>query len=260
MARIELKNAPMYIRDGLSGTAAVNDGSGWLAAATSGDLDAVVLNTTVTNQIPVGARFTIAGEAGSPEHTVIDRDPNSGTTTNIAFTPAIAAGGVADDAVITFLPQLLYIKIGEGNVTFTEAKERIYDLDRGLLDTVRDGDEQPLELNLEFTYVYVTHESGAVVTPIDALKQLGDASEWVSSSSDQCEPYAVDIELRHCVPCGTDQDESLLFQDFRWESLEYDLQAASIAVTGRCNVTDAVATRVANLDCPTTNPIDIDGT
>lgn len=256
MARIELKNTPIYIRDGLSGTGAVNNVGGYSGGATDMDIDTVVLNTTDTDQVPVGARFTVAGETGTPEHTVTDRDPNTGATTNILFTPALA-GAVADDAVITFLPHLLYIQIGDGNLTFTETKERIYDLDRGILDTVRDGDEQPLELNLEFTYVYVTHETGKVITPVDALKQLGDASEWVSSSSDQCEPYAVDIELRHCVPCGTDQNEKLVFQDFRYETLEYDLQEATIAVSGRCNVTDAVATRLATLDCPVTNPIDI---
>lgn len=256
MARIELKNTPIYIRDGLSGTGAVNNMGGYSGGATDMDIDTVVLNTTDTDQVPVGARFTVAGETGTPEHTVTDRDPNTGATTNVLFTPALA-GAVADDAVITFLPHLLYIQIGDGNLTFTETVERIYDRDRGLLDTVRNGDEQPLELNLEFTYVFVTHETNKVVTPVDALKQLGDAAEWVSSSSDQCEPYAVDIELRHCLPCGTDQDEKLVFQDFRYETLEYDLQEATIAVAGRCNVTDAVATRLASLECPVTNPIDI---
>jgi hypothetical protein len=172
------------------------------------------------------------------------------------FTPALASA-VVNDAVITFLPHLLYIQIGDGNLTFTETVERIYDRDRGILDTVRNGDEQPLELNLEFTYVFVTSETNKVVTPVDALKQLNDASEWVSSDSDQCAPYAVNIELRHCLPCGTDQDEKLVFTDFRYETLEYDTQEATIAVSGRCNVTDAVATRLASLDCPVTNPIDI---
>ena len=257
MARIELKNSPLYIRDGLAGTGAISDVAGWLITATDGDIDTVVLNTLVTDEIPVGARFTVTGETGLPEHTVTDVDPASGTTTNILFSPAMASS-VADSAVVTFLPQLLYIQIGEGNVTFTEAKERVYDLDRGLLDTVRDGDEQPLELNLEFTYVYVTSETNQVPTPVDTLKQLGLASGWVSSSSDLCEPYAVDIELRHCVPCGTDQDELLVFQDFRYESLEYDIQEATIAVSGRCNVTDAVASRLTALSCPTTNtPFDV---
>ena len=255
MARIELKNAPVYIRDGLAGAGAVDQlSTPPVMNDTDMDIDLVVLNTIVTDQVPVGARFTVVGD--TPEHTVTDRDPNSGATTNILFTPALAAG-VADNAVITFLPQLLYIQLGDGNLTFTETVERIYDRDRGILDTVRNGDEQPLEINLEFTYVFVTQETAKVVTPVDALKQLGDAAEWVSSDTDQCAPYAVDLELRHCLPCGTEEDELLVFNDFRYETLEYDLQEATIAVSGRCNVTDAVATRLASLDCPVTNPIDI---
>jgi len=210
MARIELKNAPLYIRDGLSGTGAINEPSTIpVATDTEFDIDTLVLNTTVTTLVPIGSLFVVAGETDSTQtHTVTARTPSgSGPTTNIVFSPALGPGTYTDSNVVTFQPHLLFIKIGEGNVTFTEAKERIYDLDRGLLDTVRDGDEQPLELSLEFTYVFVTQESGKVVTPVDSLKQLGDASEWVSSSSDQCEPYAVDIELRHCLPCGTDEDE-----------------------------------------------------
>jgi len=259
MARIELKNAPLYIRDGLSGTAELAAPLA-VAADTDLDLDTIVLNTPVnTAQVPVGSRFTIVTETVTQEHVVTARTPApahaTNPTTNITFTPALGAGTYVANDAITFLPHLLYIQLGDGNLTFTETVERIYDRDRGLLDTVRNGDEQPLELNLEFTYVFITQQSGKVVTPVDALKRLGDAAEWVSSDSDQCAPYAVNIELRHCLPCGTDEDEKVVFTDFRYETLEYDLQEASIAVSGRCNVTDAVATRLASLDCPVTNPI-----
>ncbi len=201
--------------------------------------------------------FHVAGETDTAQtHVFTARTPASASpTTNIVFSPALGAGTYTDGNVVTFQPHLLYIQLGDGNVTFTETVERIYDRDRGILDTVRNGDEQPLEINLEFTYVFVTQQSTKVVTPVDALKQLGDASEWVSSDSDLCAPYAVDLELRHCLPCGTDEDEKLVFSDFRYETLEYDLQEATIAVSGRCNVTDAVATRLASLDCPVTNPI-----
>ena len=247
MARIQLRDTTIYIEDGLSGTAAVNDVAGWLAAATSGDLDTVVLNTTDTDLVPVGARFTVAGETGTPVHTVTARTPSgTGPTTNITFTPAIATGGVADDAVITFLPQRVTVKIGEGDLTWTESRELIYDRDRDLLDTVRLGQEQPVSVELNFTFEYVTTESGQLITPVDALKQTGEADEWVSSSSDLCEPYAVDLYVIHNVPCGTDQDQDFRFQDFRWESLDYSIQDATIAVSGQCNVANVVTTRAAS--------------
>ena len=247
MARIQLRDTTIYIEDGLSGTAAVNDAAGWLAAAVNGDLDTNVLNTDDTDLIPVGARFTVAGESGTPIHTVTARTPTSaGPTTNIVFTPAIATGGVADDAVVTFVSQRITVKIGEGDLTWTESREMIYDRDRDLLDTVREGQEQPVSVDLNFTFEYVTTQSGQLITPVDALKRTGQATEWVSSSSDLCEPYAVDIYVIQDVPCGTDQDQDFRFVDFRWESLDYSVQDATIAVSGQCNVSSITTTRAAS--------------
>ena len=138
------------------------------------------------------------------------------------------------------------MKIGEGDLTWTESREMIYDRDRDLLDTVREGQEQPVSVDLNFTFEYVTTESGQAITPVDALNQDGEASEWVSSSSDLCEPYAVDLYVIHDVPCGTDQDQDFRFQDFRHESLDYSMQDATIAVSGQCNVSRVTTTRAAS--------------
>ncbi len=248
MARIQLRDSTIYIQDGLSGTAAIDDTPA--GSDTDFTIDTVALNSTVTTLVPVGARFTISTEAGTPVHTVTARTPTSaGPTTNIVFTPAIT-GTLTDNDVITFLPQRITISIGEGDLTWTEARELIYDLDRDLLDTVRLGADIPLEIDLAFTFEYVTTESGQAITPVDAIKRIGEATEWVSSSSDACEPYAVDIFVVHCVPCGTDQDQDFTFPDFRYESLDYSIQDASISVSGKCNVTDAVTTRTSShTDC-----------
>jgi len=232
MARIELRDATIRVKDGLAGTAAVND-AGVMAADLNMDIDAVVLNTAVTNQVPIGARFTVASETGSPVHVVTARTGPS-PTTNIVFTPALAAG-VADNAVITFLPQQITVKIGNGNLTYTETKNYEYELDRGNLDTVREGDEAPMEVNMEFVYEFVRTGTSENITPVDAVKGVGGAAEWVSSSGDLCEPYAVDIEVEHNPPCGTSETETTTFPDFRRDSLEFDLSAATIACNGKCN-------------------------
>ena len=239
MARIELRDATIRIKDGLSGTALVNDAMALVMETTIG-VDTVALNTADTDQIPVGARFTIAGETGTPVHTVTARVGNP--TTSITFSPGLASG-VADNAVITFQPQQIEIKIGEGNLTYTESKEYEYELDRGDLDTVREGNQVPLELNLEFVYEFVKTGTNEAVTPVDALKGIGGAAEWVSASSDKCEPYCVDMEVEHDPPCGTAQTETTLFPDFRHDTLEFDLSAATIAVTGRCNATEPTIAR-----------------
>jgi hypothetical protein len=220
-----------------------------VSSGTTLGLQSLVLNSTDTDKCPVGARFTIATETGTPIHTVTARHLGP---TNISLaatiTPAIASA-VSDTDAITFLPQRIEVSIGDGDLSWTENREIIYDRDRDLLDTVRLGEEQPLEIDLAFTFEYVTTESGQTITPVDAIKRIGEASEWVSSSSDLCEPYAVDIYVLHCVPCGTDQDQDFLFQDFRYESLDYSIQDASIAVSGRCNVTDVTTTRSNDSAC-----------
>lgn len=253
MARIQLRDTKIYLQDGLSGTASVNDASGIVDTDTDIDIDFTGsddgLNTDDPNIVPIGARFTIAGGDGTV-YTVTGRTPASGgPTTNIVWTPAVDSNNTAsDDAVLTFLPQLLEIQIGDGDLSWTETREFNYDLDRGQLDTVRQGDDQPVEVELAFTFEYVTTESGKTVTPVDALKRTGEASEWVSSSADACEPYAVDIYAVHCISCGSDQDQDFLMSDFRWESLDYSVADASISVSGRCNITDVTSTRSASFD------------
>jgi hypothetical protein len=158
------------------------------------------------------------------------------------FTPALASG-VANAAVVTFLPQKLDIKVGDGNATYTENVNREYLRDRGTLDTVRNGDEEPLSLSIEMVYESITTGTAEDVAPLDALKGIKAASEWVSSAADLCEPYAIDVQIAHDVPCGTKQDETLLFPDFRFESAAVDIKAATISVDGKCNATEPTVTR-----------------
>jgi hypothetical protein len=233
-----------------SGAAGISDGTVTLTFDATIDslstvgLKSLVLNSTNTTLVPVGARFTIATETDTPIHTVTARDNSTddALTLRVAFTPALISA-VADAEAIEWLPQRIAIKIGEGDLSWTEAREIIYDRDRSLLDSTRLGDEQPVEVDLAFIFDFVATESGQAITPIDALKRTGEASEWVSSSSDLCEPYAIDIYVVHCVPCGSEQDQDFTFADFRYESLEYSIQDASIAVSGSCNVSNVPSTR-----------------
>lgn len=251
MARIEMRDVTIYVQDGLAGTANLT-ANGSLNDATL-NINTVVLNTTCTTLVPIGARLTVNGEDASTVHTVTAREPSgAGPTTCITITPVLGAGnynsGNAEGAV-TFTNQRIEVKVGEGNLTWSETKEYEYLRDRGDLDTVKEGDEQPVEMSMEFVYEYIKTATGEDITPIDALKRAGLASEWVSTSSDLCEPYCIDILAKHCVPCGTDEDEDVLFTDFRYESLDYDMGEATIAVSGRCNVSEPTITRSTDAEC-----------
>lgn len=245
MARIELKNTVITMKDGLSGTGAINEPTtAPVATDTEFDIDTVVLNSTVTDQVPIGARFTVDGETDATQiHTVTARTPDPGSTTNIVFTPALGAGTYVDGGVVTFLNQQIEIKIGDGNLTYTEQNEYNYDLDRGALDTVRAGDQVPMEVSLNFIYEWITTGTGESITPMDAIKQKGGADEWVTSSSDPCEPYSVDISVLYTPYCSAAETETTLFPEFRSENREVDFGEANISVTGRCNAVEPTVTR-----------------
>lgn len=136
------------------------------------------------------------------------------------------------------------IKIGEGNLTYTERREMIYTADRGTLDDVREGDEQPMDVSFDFLWEYISSVSPNPPTVEDALKNRNEASGWVSTDADACRPYAVDIEINYVPNCQpTGNTEVITLPDFRWEELNHDLTAASISCTGRCNAVEATAVR-----------------
>jgi hypothetical protein len=168
------------------------------------------------------------------------------TTWELTFTPALDGGDLpANDDVITFLPQQLDIKIGDGNITYTESSEYEYDLDRDILDTVREGAQVPIDVSIDFVYEFITTGTSEEISVMDALKKRGGASGWVSSSADPCEPYAIDIEVVYTPLCTTSEIETTVFPEFRSESREVDFSEATISVSGRCNVVEPIITRIA---------------
>lgn len=144
-------------------------------------------------------------------------------------------------------PKSLEVRIGEGNLTYTENKEREYTLDRGNLDTVRNADDAPVDVSLDATWEFLRGKPGDVVPTIEeVLKRVGVAADWVSSAADPCEPYAVDIVITYKPDCEAAEThfEVITIADFRYETIEHDIDAGTLAVTGRANVTEASVTRV----------------
>ena len=129
----------------------------------------------------------------------------------------------------------LTIKIGEGNLSWTETHNRTYVKDRGNLDTVKNGDEEPLDVKLTATWEYYKSTGSGDISPDDAMLQRGGAAAWQSSDADLCAPYAVDIECVITPPC-TGQTMTYTLPDFRVESVEFDLKAGTINLNGKCNI------------------------
>lgn len=236
MAWFDLKNADIYIEDGFGGTALVNNVAGYTTQST-------MLINTYTGIIPTGTRFTVVGDTVvGTIHTITGHSETTGNTTSITFTPALA-GTIADDAVITLLPNQLAIKVGEGNLTYSEKQNVEYKKDRGRLDTVRLGDEEPVDVSFEFWWEFLKASTGETPTIEDVLKQRGEASDWVTASADPCEPYSVNIVVVYNPNCEDVEKEKIVLDEFRWENLNHDLKGGTISVTGKCNVTEATVSR-----------------
>lgn len=151
-----------------------------------------------------------------------------------------------DGATGTGKPNKLDIGIGEGNLTFDETKMREYTLDRGKLSAVRNGNETPMDVSLDFIWTFLkANTTTAAITPVDALKKRIGAATWVSSDSDLCNPYALDIQIWYDPQCATDKIEDIVLPDFRYEKLAFDTKAGMIKCSGKCNATEASVSRAA---------------
>jgi hypothetical protein len=155
--------------------------------------------------------------------------------------------GYADNGVLTFIPIALVIKVGDGDLKYTENHSYKYDLDRGILDTVRIGDDIPLDLTASFTYEHITTGTGETVSPVDFIKQRGPAAEFVSSDPDACQPFAVDFEITFIPPCADSEPEVTNFPDFRAEKVEPDFKNSIITLSGKCHTLEPIVSRTLTL-------------
>jgi hypothetical protein len=137
----------------------------------------------------------------------------------------------------------LTIVVGEGNLSYTERVNREYINNRGVIHGVRDGDEEPLDVSLEFMWEFLRANGADPPTVEDALKKRGNASSWATSGTDVCEPYCVDIEIVYTPVCAGVDAETILLNEFRYEELEHDLRGGTVSVTGKCKIKEATVSR-----------------
>jgi hypothetical protein len=242
MGQIDLKYATLTVEDGTLITGAVNLTGGYTAGATTMLIDSLPALTVLTDGTP----FTIAGETGSVVHTISAHSETSGVTTSITFAPGVV-GTIADSTVLTFGPNQLTLHIGEGDMTWTEHRNIVYVLDRGLLYFTRLGDQEPTDVSFEFLWDFLTSnvEGGEPPTMKEALTQQGQCSTWISSATDKCQPYAVNIVINYLPPCPGVDREIITIEDFRYEELDHSTKAAKISVKGKANVQEVSSVREA---------------
>jgi hypothetical protein len=134
------------------------------------------------------------------------------------------------------------MRVGDGTLQWTEKKNIEYQLDRGLLDEVREGDQVPVEVSFDLIWDYIK-STGSTWTVHDIL--TNNNNHFTSSDNDTCRPYAVDIEVVYDPqPSGcAGGQETILLSDFRVEELQFDTKEGKISCSGKCNIVKATTTR-----------------
>jgi hypothetical protein len=147
----------------------------------------------------------------------------------------------------TGAPNTLTVNLGEGTLQYTERRNLTYRKNRGVLDDVVLGDEEPVDVQIDAVWEYLKASTGGTPTIEDVLKKRGEAADWTSTDADTCRPYAVDIEITLTPPCSADDKEIILLENFRWEEIQHNANEGQLSITGKCNVTEASVTRTSQV-------------
>jgi len=237
MAQFDLKKATIHVEDGYGPfNGAVNNSGGYPIGTT--DMKVSGFTTKLNNN----DQFQLTGD--TTIYTITGHTETLGITTDITFTPGLVVAATNSE-VITVLPHDIEIKLTDGTLTYIEKKARTYVKNRGLLSTVRNADEEPVDVRTDFMWEFIRSQSGQPPTVEECFKQIGGASDWVSSDTDQCAPYAVNIIVYYKPNCLGTYDEKITLPDFRYEELSHDAKTGVVTLTGKCNVTEATSVRLA---------------
>jgi hypothetical protein len=266
MAQIDIKEATIKIFDGTLGTATLDSTNAdadltFTAKSThiGSDKISVTLTDPAGNNQPLAVTLdgreidvSLATDGGglitstaAQIKTAIEANAAVNALVTVALETA-GAGVVEAISKITLDGQKsLSVKIGEGNLTYSEHRNVEFTRDRGSLDTVRNADEEPMDISMDATWEYITAVTGAGTPTIeDALKKVSEAVTWLTTATDPCQPYCVDLEVHNAPECAGIEDEILTFEEFYYETLDHDLRDGTISMAGRCNRTKTIARRV----------------
>ncbi len=111
------------------------------------------------------------------------------------------------------------VKLVDSGLSFTTHDNKVHVLDRGVLDHMRPGDEQAVDVNLNLKFTqFISHDDGEDVTPYEAITNTGNAADWVSTNDDGGDVYTVTLEFTISNPDSTKQDEVITFAKCAFET------------------------------------------
>lgn len=135
------------------------------------------------------------------------------------------------------------VKNGDGTISWTEKHPMKYVKNRDRLDTVRVGPQEPMEINFSAIYEFLTGDTADPANVYEALTRTGRASAWVSTDSDTCAPYCVNLVLVYTPPCSSVKSERITFPYFRVEDVGGDEKEGTLSFKGMSNATAPTVVR-----------------
>jgi hypothetical protein len=134
------------------------------------------------------------------------------------------------------------VKIGEGTLNYVEKRQIEFVKSRGTLDTVRENEEVPIEVDMSFIWEFILG-AGGDITVEDALKHRGNAGGWASASSDTNAPFCLNLIIIYVPPCSGVETETLILSQFHYTELAHSLKDGTVALKGECNIKSADSIR-----------------
>lgn len=237
MNEVDIKNSRIYLRDGKTvqvGAATLTDGISAAGQAVINFATGEVANEGLEVGMWLAPNSTLR-----PRYFITDITGDAVTV----HTNLLAA---IPDATRLYRSDWnqIEVEIGEGNLSYSEKAPREYKLSRGRLNRVKNADEEPLEVSIDAIWEYIESNGVDPVSITEALRRSGNASSWISVG-EECMPYSLDLAVVYTPDCAelTDPNELLIFPDFRYESIDGDLSAGSLAIPGKCLALKPISAR-----------------
>jgi hypothetical protein len=220
-------------------------GSGNVTVVEVADVYTITFSGTLANTVQT---ITVDGSSLTAVDSHVLTQVQDGTDTwSLTYTPALVAGSIpANNDVITFYPRKIEVKVGEGNIEHTKNKDPQIDLDRGVIDGARKGNEQAMDVSFAFVYDWLRSSTVDTPTADEVLEREGEAADWSNAAADECEPYQVTLKVIDAPNCGTEKAEIIIYPYFLPQTINASVEAASVSVSGVCVTTKPSVTRVVN--------------
>ncbi len=119
-------------------------------------------------------------------------------------------------------PKTMMIKLSEGDFAFSKKNNSFTVMNRGKIDSRKQGDETTLDVNFTMKFEQWAFDMGVTgLSPMDILDgtDRAIAAGWVST--DECGPWAITVELRIKNPCAPANYEKLAFNKVHFDSLDF---------------------------------------